>query len=137
MRNLLIASAIAFAAAAPLASAPSSAEAVQARSPNGTWRCNAAGNIPIGLMTITGSRYRFQAVRNGNWDPKPQDPMNGSGAFQAQGTQLNPTSGPLRTELGSARGVFGETSSPYSGRYDYIQFYNGVTNDYVLLCHRR
>lgn len=114
----------------------SSAGAAQAqRSPNGTWRCSAQGNIPIGVMTVSGSTYRFQAVRNTAWAPKPQDSMNGSGALRASGTTLNPTGGPLTTRLGARSGYFGVTGIP-GDRYDYIDFFNDPEAAYVLRCHR-
>lgn len=108
----------------------------QARSPNGTWRCSAQGNIPIGVMTVSGGGYRFQAVRNTSWDPKPGDSMNGAGAVQTGGEHFNPTSGPLRSRMSVTRGHFGETSSPYSGRYDYIDMFNSSDGAYVLRCYR-
>ena len=116
--------------------APPSADAFQARSPNGAWRCKAQGDIPIGVLTITGATYRFQAVRNTAWDPKPNDGLNGSGALRRSGTDLTPTSGPLVTRGRIVSGYFGETSSPYSGRYDYIDFSNAPGNNYFLRCHR-
>lgn len=116
---------------------PTAAEAAQtARSPNGTWRCKAQGDIPIGILTVSGAGYRFQAVRNTAWDPKPGDGLNGSGALRRSGTTLTPTSGPLVTRGRIISGYFGETSDPWSGRYDYIDFSNEPDANYFLRCHR-
>lgn len=106
------------------------------RSPNGTWRCSAQGNIPIGVMTVSGATYRFQAVSNTAWTPKAQDSMNGSGALRVSGTTLNPTSGPLTTRLRARSGHFGETGSSRTGPYDYIDFFNDPQAVYVLRCFR-
>ena len=42
----------------------------------------------------------------------------------------------IGTTVGLVSGYFGETSSPYSGRYDYIDFSNAPGNNYFLRCHR-
>ncbi|MGQ2990933.1 MAG: hypothetical protein ACT6RD_12075 [Brevundimonas sp.] len=118
-----------------LAVAASAGTAQAQRSPNGTWRCSAQGNIPIGIMTVSGATYRFQAVRNTAWAPKAQDSMNGSGALRGSGTTLTPAGGPLTTRLGARSGYFGETGIP-GDRYDYIDFFNDPQAAYVLRCHR-
>ena len=122
-------------AACVLAFAASAGATQAQRSPGGVWRCSAQGNIPIGLMTVSGATYRFQAVRNTAWALKAQDSMNGSGALRAFGTTLNPTSGPLTTRLNARSGYFGETGVT-GGRYDYIDFFNDPRAAYVLRCHR-
>lgn len=99
--------------------------------PAGLWRCSAQGNIPIGLLTITGANYRFQAVNNSLWALKPQDSMNGSGGMRVAGTRLTPSGGPLASQLQIRSGVFGHT-----GRYSHIDFFNDPASVYVLRCHR-
>mgnify|MGYP000954107888 CR=1 len=67
---------------------------------DGEWRCKASGDIPIAIVTISGSSYDYQAVRNTAWAPK-NDPANGSGEFDIQGDKLYPTSGPLADIFGA------------------------------------
>ncbi len=119
-----------------LAFAASAGAAQAQRSPNGTWRCSAQGNIPIGVMTVSGATYRFQAVSSTAWAPKAQDSMNGSGALRATGATLTPTGGPLTTRLRVRSGQFGEAGSARTGRYDYIDFFNDPQAVYVLRCLR-
>lgn len=99
--------------------------------PAGNWRCRAQGNIPVGLLTITGGAYKYQAVRNTAWAPKPGDASTGSGGFSAAGEKLAITSGPLRTKMGAKTGYYG-----YAGPDEYMDFYNDPNSAYLLRCHR-
>jgi hypothetical protein len=69
-----------------------------AQAANGVWRCKTAtGNLPIGVLTITGANYRFVVASNSVWKPVPRDPANGSGRF-ASAANLAPMTGPLKTQ---------------------------------------
>lgn len=105
-------------------------------SPNGIWRCSAQGNIPIGVMTITGNAYKFQAVSNTAWAPKPSDTGNGSGQITVAGSRLTPVSGPLKTKYRVVSGSYGTTTSPYSGAYEFIDLLNDPAAAYLLRCYR-
>jgi hypothetical protein len=115
---------------------PAFAQKPPAKSPNGLWRCSAQGNIPIGLMTMSGNSYRFQVVSNTAWALKPTDGGNGSGQMTVAGSKLTPVSGPLKTKYGTATGFYGTTSSPYSGTYEYIDLLKEPQAAYLLRCHR-
>lgn len=102
----------------------------------GTWRCSAHGPLPMGILKISGSSYSYQAVSNTAWAPKPGDRSNGSGAISASGSSVTPASGPLRTVMGLVSGYYGTTSSPYSGTYEYLDFFRRPNDTYLIRCHR-
>jgi hypothetical protein len=84
---------------------------VSAQANNGVWRCKTAtGNLPIGILTITGANYRFVVASNNLWTPVPRDPANGSGRF-ASATNLTPMTGPLKTQYEIILGVQTTSSS--------------------------
>jgi len=99
--------------------------------PDGNWRCSAQGNIPIGLMTIKGTGYKFQAVSNSLWKPKPSDSLNGSGNLAVDGSKLTMASGPLHAKGGVRTGVYGA-----SGKSDYMDFFTEPKGYYYLRCLR-
>ena len=104
---------------------------------NGTWRCSAQGNIPIGVLTVSGSAYKFQAVSNSQWAPKAVDSSNGSGNLTVGDRVLSVTSGPLFTSSMKVRsGKFGQATSPYHAPYDFISLFNDPKMAYVLMCYR-
>jgi hypothetical protein len=69
---------------------------------DGVWRCKSSGNIPIALLTISGSSYRMQAVSNTLWAPKPNDSSNGNGSLNVRGSSVAAVSGPLADIYGSS-----------------------------------
>ena len=71
-----------------------SVAAAEAR-PDGVWKSEASGNIPIALLTISGGSYAMQAVSDTAWTPKADDSSNGGGGLDIQGNRVMPTSGPL------------------------------------------
>lgn len=100
-------------AAAVIGLSTSGVSQVQAQSASGVWRCKTyTGNLPIGILTISGASYRFVVATNTTWRPVPNDPGNGSGAF-VSASDLTPRSGPLRTQYGVVR--FERGNNPVSG----------------------
>lgn len=64
---------------------------------DGTWRCFANGNIPIGTLIIGGDGYEFVVTRTTDFSTvKAGDPGNGTGDLAWQDTTFVPTSGPLK-----------------------------------------
>ena len=118
-----------------LAITPAFAQKPPAKSPNGVWRCSAQGNIPLGVMTITGTGYKFQAVSNTAWAPKPSDRSNGSGQFKIAPGRLTPASGPLVSVFKGTIALHEEYRSPRE-TYDYIDIYNDPKSAYLLRCYR-
>jgi hypothetical protein len=78
---------------------------------DGVWRCKASGNIPIALLTISGSSYKMQAVSNSLWAPKPNDSSNGSGSLNIKGNSVTAASGPLA----DIYGISGTYCDPAAG----------------------
>jgi hypothetical protein len=54
-----------------------------AQQADGTWRCAANGNIPIGVVTITGAGYTFTST-NTAWEPV-DNAANGAGSLGFDG----------------------------------------------------
>lgn len=84
-------------------------------SADGEWRCKANGDIPIGILDISGNAYDFTVVKNSAWDPKPGDPGTGSGRLSIDGPRLKPIDGPLLSRYqstlaycGAAEGCSGD-----------------------------
>jgi type IV secretory pathway protease TraF len=98
----------AFIAAVIAMSVPSSAALA---GPDGVWRCKASGNIPIALLTISGSSYKMQAVSNTVWALKPNDRSNGSGTLNIRGNSITAASGPLA----DIYGISGTYCDPAAG----------------------
>jgi hypothetical protein len=69
-----------------------------AQQADGTWRCAANGNIPIGVVTITGAGYTFTST-NTAWEPV-DNAANGAGSLGFDGPYLLPQDGPLATNFG-------------------------------------
>ncbi|CAN7315155.1 hypothetical protein LJR030_003235 [Rhizobium sp. LjRoot30] len=84
-------------------------------SPDGVWRCKASGNIPIALLTISGSNYDMQAVSDSNWTLKSGDSSSGSGGLDIQGNSVSPTSGPLLDIYGAVGTYCGTNDAGCSG----------------------
>ncbi len=101
-----------------------------AADPSGAWHCSAQGNIPLGLLTVSGSSYKFQAVKDTAWTPK-LDPANGSGNLSITGGKLAPTSGPMVARLKIISGTYGP-----SGKSDYIDWFTKPNGYYLLRCLR-
>jgi hypothetical protein len=76
-----------------------------AQSADGNWRCSMIGDIPIGILTISGSSYQFQST-NVSWEPN-DNPANGSGSLGFDGAYLWPESGPLKDSFG-VTGMFSD-----------------------------
>lgn len=135
MARIIVKAALLAAAAAALGA--SAAQAQPGKGPNGTWRCSAQGNIPIGILTVAGTGYKFQAVSNSLWALKPSDSTNGSGKLSVAGKALTISSGPLFTSSMKVRtGEFGQATSPYRPPYDFISLKNDPNMSYVLMCYR-
>ena len=115
--------------------APAFAQKPPAKSPNGVWHCSAAGPLPIGIMTITGTGYKFQAVSNTAWAPKASDRNNGGGQFKIAPGKLTPVSGPLVSGFKASVALHEEYRSPRES-YDYIDIYNDPKSAYLLRCYR-
>lgn len=64
----------------------------------GQWRCVANGNIPIALLSFSGSRYTLSDT-DGGWRAKAGK-LSGSGAIRMADGGFVPTSGPMVSELG-------------------------------------
>lgn len=75
----------------------SAASPVLAQSADGVWKCAITGDIPIGLVTITGNSYQFQST-NAAWEPT-DDASNGGGSLDYDGSYLWPGSGPLKDDF--------------------------------------
>lgn len=58
---------------------------------DGEWTCKANGNIPMGILTITGMSYRLQETDAGG----TPNGKGGSGSFRAEGPNIVPNDGPL------------------------------------------
>ncbi|GHC47291.1 hypothetical protein [Neogemmobacter tilapiae] len=69
-----------------------------AQQADGTWRCVANGNIPIGIVAITGTNYTFTAT-NTAFDPV-DNASNGTGTLAYDGPYLLPQDGPLVSDFG-------------------------------------
>lgn len=65
----------------------------RAASADGVWGCKANGDIPLGLLTISGSSYKFVTTRT-DWTPSPNS-SDGSGTLSIGGATMRPQSGPL------------------------------------------
>ena len=65
---------------------------------SGQWRCVANGNIPIALLTFSGSRYTLSDT-DGGWRARAGK-LSGSGAIRPAEGGFVPTSGPMASELG-------------------------------------
>lgn len=83
------------AAATALAALPPAP--AHAKGADGTWRCIANGNIPIGVVTILGGAYDF-VTTNVSWEPV-DNADNGSGTLAYEGDNLIPQDGPLATSF--------------------------------------
>lgn len=103
---------------------------------NGVWRCSAQGNIPLGVLTIKPGGYTYQAVRNTAWEAKAGDASTGSGVITVTGAKIAVASGPLRTRMKVATGVYETTTSPNSANYEYIDLYDDPNAAYLLRCYR-
>lgn len=60
---------------------------------DGVWACKANGDIPLGLLEISGDTYSFQTT-NTAWEPV-DNKSNGSGALSYEGSRIQPVDGPL------------------------------------------
>ena len=65
---------------------------------DGRYHCKANGDIPLGVLSISGSEYDYVATRTSDFAPA-SDPANGGGRLDIQGASLIPRSGPLLTEF--------------------------------------
>jgi hypothetical protein len=74
---------------------------------DGTYRCKANGDIPIGVLTLSGSNYEFAVTRTTDFAPA-QDPANGGGELEIGGGVLRPLSGPLLTKYAVVGGMEGD-----------------------------
>lgn len=84
---------LAFPSLAAAALALTLTQPARADGADGTWRCIANGNIPIGIVTISGTAYDF-VTTNVSWEPVDNDD-NGSGSLAYEGENLIPQDGPL------------------------------------------
>jgi hypothetical protein len=69
----------------------------QAAELDGTWRCMLNGNIPLGVVTISGDAYALRST-DVAWRPKPNR-SDGDGRLTIAGATLTPVSGPLLTQF--------------------------------------
>jgi hypothetical protein len=60
---------------------------------DGTWRCIANGNIPLGLLSVTGTAYTWTKT-NASFQPV-EARENGSGTIRMAGSTFTVESGPL------------------------------------------
>ena len=74
---------------------------------DGTYRCKANGDIPIGVLTLSGSSYEFSVTKTTDFAPA-QDPANGGGELEIGGGVLRPLSGPLLTKYEVIGGMEGD-----------------------------
>ena len=73
---------------------------------DGSWRCFANGNIPIGTLTMSGDAYEFMVTKTVDFQtPNPDDAGSGSGQVEWSGTVFTPLSGPLKDEFGVTGGM--------------------------------
>lgn len=76
---------------------------------DGVWRCSMIGDIPLGILEISGGGYAFTATDT-SWNPIV-DTANGNGTLSADGATLTPNDGPLLTEFGVMGTVSGDENS--------------------------
>jgi hypothetical protein len=73
---------------------------------DGEWRCKANGDIPIGLVRISGADYVY-TMTDVAFVPVAND-ANGSGTLSVEGAAVRPLDGPLADDFGVVGEIWGD-----------------------------